>query len=253
MQARQKWHLTLDRSFPATVNHRNEAMMKEAGDFALSLRRCEKDIRTLKEATEGAPVRNLPKAFLTNNQIMFPSGRDCPDYRGASANTISMLHPRDDKHHGDCVGIRFCSEQCSGGAMMCRCLSADQGLVSPRSELRHAVLAGLLTTTRLVMSQPLPRIYDDNGNGKVVAQAQNDADGANLIGGDFRMEDLQRISRETVRRCRAELCPWCKRCLQFVGAGTCRRKEIGIFRQPLWMACQCEAAFEYTMQADLML
>lgn len=54
------------------------------------------------------------------------------------------------------------------------------------------------------MSQPLPRIYDDNGNGKVVAQAQDDADGGNLIGGDFRMEDLQRISRETVRRCRAD-------------------------------------------------
>lgn len=53
-QARQKWHITLDRSFPATVNLRNEAMMKEAGEFATHLRRCEKDIRTLKNATEGA-------------------------------------------------------------------------------------------------------------------------------------------------------------------------------------------------------
>ena len=53
LQAKQKWHITLDRSFPATVNLRNEAMMKEAGDFASHLRRCEKDIRTLKNATEG--------------------------------------------------------------------------------------------------------------------------------------------------------------------------------------------------------
>lgn len=53
LQARQKWHITLDRSFPATVNLRNEAMMKEAGEFATHLRRCEKDIRTLKSATEG--------------------------------------------------------------------------------------------------------------------------------------------------------------------------------------------------------
>ena len=53
-QAKQKWHITLDRSFPATANARNEAMMREAGDFAVHLKRCEKDIRTLKNATEGA-------------------------------------------------------------------------------------------------------------------------------------------------------------------------------------------------------
>ncbi len=52
-QAKQKWHITLDRSFPATANARNEAMMKEAGEFAVHLKRCEKDIRTLKNATEG--------------------------------------------------------------------------------------------------------------------------------------------------------------------------------------------------------
>lgn len=52
-QAKQKWHITLDRSFPATANLRNEAMMHEAADFAVHLKRCEKDIRTLKNATEG--------------------------------------------------------------------------------------------------------------------------------------------------------------------------------------------------------
>lgn len=60
-------------------------------------------------------------------------------------------------------------------------------------------LAGLLTTTRLVLSQPLPRIYDDNGTGKVVVVAPEDGgEGTGLIGLDFRGEDLQRISRETV-------------------------------------------------------
>ena len=29
--------------------------MKEAGEFAVHLKRCEKDIRTLKNATEGTP------------------------------------------------------------------------------------------------------------------------------------------------------------------------------------------------------
>lgn len=52
MQARQKWNLG-DREFQATPNTRNEMMLKEAGEFATHLKRCEKDIRTLKNATEG--------------------------------------------------------------------------------------------------------------------------------------------------------------------------------------------------------
>ena len=54
VQAKQKWHITLDRGFPATTNLRNEAMMHDAAEFAVHLKRCEKDIRTLKNATEGA-------------------------------------------------------------------------------------------------------------------------------------------------------------------------------------------------------
>ncbi len=151
-----------------------------------------------------------PRAILTNNLIMFPSGRSCPVHSGASIITIIILYSQENRHHGDCVGTRFCRSVLramlwqSNVVQVTRCHSANQWLMSPRSKLCHTVIAGLLTTTRLVMSQPLPRIYDDNGNGKVVAQAQDDADGGNLIGGDFRMEDLQRISRETVRRCRAD-------------------------------------------------
>ena len=49
------------------------------------------------------------------------------------------------------------------------------------------------------MSTPLPRIYEDSGNGRVVAQLPSDNDCDNLIGGDFNAEELERVARETVR------------------------------------------------------
>lgn len=64
---------------------------------------------------------------------------------------------------------------------------------------------GLLNTTRLVLSSPLPRIYEDSGNGRVVAQAPADRECDNLIGGDFDVEDLQRVSRDTSRQLDAEV------------------------------------------------
>ncbi len=51
LQALQKWGVG-DRDFQATPNTRNEMMLKEAGEFASHLKRCEKDIRALKNATE---------------------------------------------------------------------------------------------------------------------------------------------------------------------------------------------------------
>lgn len=42
-----------DKGFQATTNARNEAMLTEAGEFANHLKRCEKDIRGLKQSTEG--------------------------------------------------------------------------------------------------------------------------------------------------------------------------------------------------------
>ena len=56
MQAKQKWKLG-DRDFQITPNTRNEMMLKEAGEFAMHLKRCEKDIRALKNATEGERCR----------------------------------------------------------------------------------------------------------------------------------------------------------------------------------------------------
>ncbi|EFN51134.1 hypothetical protein CHLNCDRAFT_141336 [Chlorella variabilis] len=51
--AKQKWHLGADREFVATPNTRNEMMLQEAGEFAGHLKKIEKDIRGLKNATEG--------------------------------------------------------------------------------------------------------------------------------------------------------------------------------------------------------
>jgi hypothetical protein len=52
-KAKQKWHMAPDKGFAATSNSRNELMLTDAGEFAGHLKRCEKDIRGLKNATEG--------------------------------------------------------------------------------------------------------------------------------------------------------------------------------------------------------
>ena len=63
LQARQKWGLG-DKDFQATPNTRNELMLKEATEFSVHLKRCEKDIRALKVATEGLLVTS--KVVLTS-------------------------------------------------------------------------------------------------------------------------------------------------------------------------------------------
>ena len=52
---KQSWALN-EKTFIATSNARNEHMLKEAGDFATHLKHCERDIRALKNATEGEVV-----------------------------------------------------------------------------------------------------------------------------------------------------------------------------------------------------
>ena len=63
MQARQKWGFG-DKEFQVTPNTRNELMLKEATEFSVHLKRCEKDIRALKVATEGILVTS--KVVLTS-------------------------------------------------------------------------------------------------------------------------------------------------------------------------------------------
>ncbi len=56
----------------------------------------------------------------------------------------------------------------------------------------------MLNTTKIVMSAPLPRVYEDVGGGKVNPVAAT-AGPSGTIGGDFRVEELTRVSKETVR------------------------------------------------------
>lgn len=53
------------------------------------------------------------------------------------------------------------------------------------------------------MTAPLPRVYDEGPGGKAVPQAPGPGQPSN-IGGDFRVEELLRISKETVCACRAQ-------------------------------------------------
>jgi hypothetical protein len=79
-QTRQKWHLG-ETEFQSTPNTRNEMMLKEAGEFASHLKRCEKDIRALKNATEGAPppiVTALPRPAPRPARRARPPARSPP-------------------------------------------------------------------------------------------------------------------------------------------------------------------------------
>jgi hypothetical protein len=51
-QVKQSWRLN-EKTFMPTSNARNCAMLKEAATFADHLKHCEKDIRNLKNASEG--------------------------------------------------------------------------------------------------------------------------------------------------------------------------------------------------------
>lgn len=51
-----------EKGFQTTSNARNEAMMQEAGEFASHLKRCEKDIRALKQSTEGSFLLRVASA-----------------------------------------------------------------------------------------------------------------------------------------------------------------------------------------------
>ena len=71
-------------------------------------------------------------------------------------------------------------------------------------------------TTKIVLSAPLPRVYEETGNGRVAAMAAVAGQPSTLIGGDFKVEELTRISKETVRAvacaCLALLAQYENRC-----------------------------------------
>ena len=55
---KQGWHLN-EKTFMPTSNARNTAMLKEAATFADHLKHCEKDIRNLKNSSEGATITRM--------------------------------------------------------------------------------------------------------------------------------------------------------------------------------------------------
>ncbi|DBA90251.1 TPA: hypothetical protein ACH3X1_003543 [Trebouxia sp. C0004] len=63
---------------------------------------------------------------------------------------------------------------------------------------------GLINTTKAVMSAPLPKVYEDCGNG--TAQPIATTQGlSGAIGGDFKVDELQRVSKETAKKLEAEV------------------------------------------------
>lgn len=70
--------------------------------------------------------------------------------------------------------------------------------------------AGLINTTKAVMSSPLPKVYEDSGNG--TAQPIATTQGlSGAIGGDFKVDELQRVSKETVC-CQVSSCNFLQPC-----------------------------------------
>ncbi|KAK9808708.1 hypothetical protein WJX72_002336 [[Myrmecia] bisecta] len=116
-RAKQVWHINPvpDKGFVPTPNTRNELMLTDAGEFANHLKRCEKDIRALKNATEG-----------------------------------------------------------------------------------------LLNTTKIVMSAPLPKVFEDAGQGKATPVVSGPGQSGS-IGGDFKVDDLTRVAKETAKKLEAEV------------------------------------------------
>lgn len=74
LQLKQRWHIADDHEFQSTPNTRNEMMLKEAGEFANHLKRCEKDIRILKNATEGKFIAPVNCQDLTARNKQRPLG-----------------------------------------------------------------------------------------------------------------------------------------------------------------------------------
>lgn len=153
MQVKQSWQLN-DKTFIATSNARNEHMLKEAGDFANHLKHCERDIRLLKNATEGNKISAFCVLFM--------------HYPSSPAWEFSWN---------------------------------PYGMVATLLALGHTLYviggAGLLMTTKTIMAAPLPRVFEESAGGKAVPVPTAPGQNGN-IGGDFRADELVRVSKDTV-------------------------------------------------------
>ena len=163
-------------------------MLKEAGDFAGHLRRMEKDIRGLKNATEGAPLPRLAHAALWG----WPSGWDVA---WVLATTLTALHR---KVEGPCARSAWSGRPGAEGKPGNRRLTA--------AHFKSA--AGLLTTTKAILSAPLPRVYEETGGGKVVPVNASQGQGQVVMpigGADFNAEELAKIAKDTGKKLESEV------------------------------------------------
>ena len=67
-------------------------------------------------------------------------------------------------------------------------------------------IAGLLNTTKIVMSAPLPRVFELGEGGKAIAILAPPGS-TGVIGGDFKGDDLTKASKDIVSRLSFLPCP----------------------------------------------
>lgn len=63
----------------------------------------------------------------------------------------------------------------------------------------------MLNSTKIVLSAPLPRVYEDNGSGKAQPVQAGPNPLMSTIGGDFKGEELARVSKDVSKKLEAEV------------------------------------------------
>lgn len=77
------------------------------------------------------------------------------------------------------------------------CDRACLAMVQILEALDTTCCAGLLITTKAIMAAPLPRVFEESAGGKAVPVPTAPGQNGN-IGGDFRADELVRVSKDTV-------------------------------------------------------
>ena len=93
---KQRWGLSAQVDFVATANTRNELMLREAGEFAGHLKRCEKDIRAVKVATEG--TRSL-SSILVCCRVLLENSKERSELHLLSGHMENSSTPGDLQTH----------------------------------------------------------------------------------------------------------------------------------------------------------
>lgn len=193
-------------------------MLQEAGEFANHLKKIEKDIRGLKNATEGegagragcihwaAANRTLAGSWAPDSAAPAVCAVAGPDRHTTAVSSASPCISA----MCACVGPL----NCHGWAAPGRCGKRHFQLLLPCDPELWArppcpAPTGILMSTKAVLSAPLPRVYEETQGGKVVplnASAAGQGSVVLPIGGtDFNAEELAKISKETSKKLESEV------------------------------------------------